>query len=145
MLPHSGRLWPPAQDWDRRADVVGRALRLIADGVVDREGVAGLARRLGCGPRQLHGQLVTAVGAGPQALARAQRAQIARQLLETTALPIPEVAFAAGFGSVRQFNQTLREAFALPPAMQRSRSRSRARARAGAGRPARGEVVLRLP
>ena len=59
-------------------------MRLIADGVVDREGVAGLAGRLGYSERHLHRQLVAEVGAGPVALARAQRAQTARILLETT-------------------------------------------------------------
>src|SRR5204863_3099297 len=93
---------PGSPGWDLRADLVGRAMRLIADGVVDREGVTGLAARLGYSERQVHRQLVAEVGAGPQALARAQRAQTARVLLETTELRAAEVAFAAGFASVRQ-------------------------------------------
>ena len=107
---------PGSPDWDLRADLVGRAMRLIADGVVDREGVGGLAGRLGYTERHVHRQLVATVGAGPLALARAQRAQTARILLETTAVPITGVAFAAGFQSVRQFNATVREVFALTPA-----------------------------
>ena len=67
-------------------------MRLIADGVVDREGVAGLASRLGYSERHLHRCLLEAVGAGPLALARAQRAQTARVLLETTDLRIGELA-----------------------------------------------------
>ncbi|HYM66581.1 MAG TPA: Ada metal-binding domain-containing protein, partial [Patescibacteria group bacterium] len=79
---------PGSPEWDRRADLVGRAMRLIADGVVDREGVVGLAARLGYSERHVHRQLLAVVGAGPLALARAQRAQTARILLETTVLPI---------------------------------------------------------
>src|SRR3954449_7406064 len=75
---------PGSPEWNVRADVVARAMRLIADGVVDREGVGGLAHRLGYSERHLNRQLVTEVGAGPIALARAARAQTARILLETT-------------------------------------------------------------
>lgn len=106
---------PGSPEWDTRADIVGRAMRLIADGVVDRDGVAGLAQRLGYGTRHLTRMLVTEVGAGPLALARAQRAQTARTLIETTELGLAEIAFAAGFGSVRQFNDTLREIYAAAP------------------------------
>ena len=95
-----------------RADVVGRAMRLIADGAVDREGVPGLAARLGYSTRQLERHLLAEVGAGPLALARAQRAQTARVLIETTGLPMADVAFAAGFASIRQFNDTVRAVFA---------------------------------
>jgi AraC family transcriptional regulator of adaptative response / DNA-3-methyladenine glycosylase II len=106
---------PGSPEWNGRADVAGRAMRLILDGVVDRDGVEGLARRLGYSPRQLHRVLVTELGAGPIALARAQRAQAARVLLQTTDLPIAQVAFAAGFGSVRQFNATIGQVFAQTP------------------------------
>ena len=88
---------PARREWNVRADVVARAMRLIADGVVDREGVPGLAPRLGYSDRQLNRQLIAELGAGPLALARAQRAQTARLLIETTDLPMAEVAFAAGF------------------------------------------------
>src|ERR687893_1966485 len=90
---------PGSPEWDSRADVVGRAMRLIADGVVDREGVTGLAARLGYTERHVHRRLVSVVGVGPLALARAQRAQTARILIETTTLPMTELAFAAGFTS----------------------------------------------
>ena len=106
---------PGSPEWDVRADTVARAMRLIADGVVDREGVVGLAQRLCYTERHLHRLLSTEVGAGPLALARARRAHTARLLLETTDLPITEVAFAAGFTSVRQFNDTIREVFAVTP------------------------------
>jgi AraC family transcriptional regulator of adaptative response / DNA-3-methyladenine glycosylase II len=130
---------PGSPEWDRRADLVGRAMRLIADGVVDREGVTGLASRLGYAARHVHRQLVAVVGAGPLALARAQRAQTARVLLETTEVPIADVAFASGFGSVRQFNATVREVFAVTPSDLRRRVRRHGRT-AGPG-----AIVLRLP
>lgn len=130
---------PGSPEWDGRTDVVGRAMRLIADGVVDREGVSGLAGRLGYTARHVHRQLVSVAGVGPLALARAQRAQTARLLLETTSVPITDAAFAAGFSSVRQFNATVREVFAMTPGELRSRARR-------GGRPEdSGAVVLRLP
>ncbi|MBB5776032.1 DNA-3-methyladenine glycosylase 2 family protein [Nonomuraea jabiensis] len=106
---------PGSPEWNVRADVAGRAMRLIADGLVDREGVAGLASRLGYSERQLHRQLTADLGAGPQALARAQRAATARTLLETTDLPASEIAFAAGFSSIRQFNDTVRKVYGTTP------------------------------
>ncbi len=110
---------PGSPDWDLRADVAGRAMRLIGDGVVDREGVVGLARRLGYSPRHLGRLLTTELGAGPLALARARRAQTARSLLESTDLGVTDVAFAAGFSSVRQFNDTLLEVYGVPPSALR--------------------------
>jgi len=112
---------PGSPEWDGRADVVARAMRLIADGVIDREGVPGLGSRLGYSVRQLQRVLVAEVGAGPIALARAQRAQTARVLVETTTLPMADVAFAAGFSSIRQFNDTVRDVFALTPTALRGR------------------------
>jgi AraC family transcriptional regulator of adaptative response / DNA-3-methyladenine glycosylase II len=129
---------PGSPEWNVRADLVGRAMRLIADGVVDREGVSGLASRLGYSERHLNRQLVAEVGAGPIALARAQRAQTARVLLETTDLAASTVAFAAGFASVRQFNDTVREVFAVTPTELRRRA-------ATAADPAPGVIALRLP
>ncbi len=129
---------PGSPEWDLRADLVARAMRAIADGVVDREGVPGLASRLGYSSRHLHRQLVAEVGAGPLALARAQRARTARILLETTTLPVTEVAHAAGFRSVRQFNDTTRAIFGLPPTELRRRSRHGA---TGVGE----SLILRLP
>ncbi|GGQ03894.1 DNA-3-methyladenine glycosylase 2 family protein [Streptomyces griseomycini] len=111
---------PGSAEWNVRADVVGRAMRLIADGVVDREGVAGLAARLGYSARQVQRQLTGELGAGPVALARAQRAHAARVLLQTTGLPVTEIAFAAGFASVRQFNDTVRAVYAATPSELRA-------------------------
>jgi AraC family transcriptional regulator of adaptative response / DNA-3-methyladenine glycosylase II len=106
---------PGSPEWNVRADVVGRAMRLIADGLVDREGVGGLATRLNYSERQINRLLTAELGAGPLALARAQRAQTARTLIETTSMPITQIAFAAGFASVRQFNDTIREVYASSP------------------------------
>ena len=112
---------PGSPEWDVRADVVARAMRLIGDGEVERSGVPGLARRLGYSERQLHRLVVGELGVGPLALARAQRAQTARVLIETTDLPMADVAFAAGFASIRQFNDTVREVFAATPTELRRR------------------------
>ncbi|SDI98674.1 DNA-3-methyladenine glycosylase II [Frankineae bacterium MT45] len=117
---------PGSPEWDVRGDLAGRAMRLISDGIIDREGVPGLARRLGYSERQLHRTLVSEVGAGPLALARAQRAQTARILLETSPLGMSEVAFSAGFASVRQFNETMLQIFATTPTSLRENVRRRA-------------------
>lgn len=132
---------PGSPEWNQRADLVARAMRLIADGVVDREGVPGLASRLGYSTRQVERQLLAELGAGPLALARAQRAQTARLLVETTPLPMAEIAFAAGFSSIRTFNDTVREVFALSPSELRARvPKGRTSA---SGTP--GTLALRLP
>jgi len=115
---------PGSAEWNVRADVVGRAMRLIADGCVDRLGVPGLASTLGYSERHLHRLLVAELGVGPLALARAQRAQTARVLIETTAMSFADIAFAAGFRSIRQFNDTVREVFARPPGELRTRRRT---------------------
>ncbi|MEV3873239.1 AlkA N-terminal domain-containing protein [Streptomyces sp. NPDC049906] len=135
---------PGSPEWNQRADLVARAMRLIADGLVDREGVPGLAAHLGYSTRQVERQLLAELGAGPLALARAQRAQTARLLVETTALPMAEIAFAAGFASIRTFNDTVREVFALSPSELRTRAAGRSGAPAApAGTP--GALSLRLP
>ncbi|MFF5335455.1 DNA-3-methyladenine glycosylase 2 family protein [Streptomyces sp. NPDC013181] len=130
---------PGSAEWNVRADVVGRAMRMIGDGVVDREGVPGLAQRLGYSSRQVQRQLNAELGAGPVALARAQRAHTARVLLQTTALPVTEIAFAAGFHSVRQFNDTVRRIYARTP------SALRAEAATGLGTPARASRTTGIP
>ncbi len=110
---------PGSPEWNTRQDVVARAMRLIADGVVDREGVSGLANHLGYSERHLNRLMTDELGAGPLAIARAQRAQTARILVETTAMALTDVAFAAGFGSVRQFNDTFRDVYATSPTERR--------------------------
>ncbi|MET8825198.1 AlkA N-terminal domain-containing protein [Streptomyces sp. NPDC004610] len=131
---------PGSPQWNQRADLTARAMRLIADGVVDREGVPGLAARLGYSTRQIERQLLAELGAGPLALARAQRAETARLLIETTDLPMAELAFAAGFASIRTFNDTVREVFALAPGELRAR-----RPRGQRPQATTGALTLRLP
>ncbi len=150
---------PGSPDWNVRADVVARAMRLIADGVIDRDGVGGLSRRLGYSERHLNRLLTEELGAGPLAVARAQRAQTARTLIETTAMTMTDIAFAAGFSSIRQFNDTVREVFATSPTQLRAdrlRRERRAPSSAAPSSAARssaapssattsGAIVLRLP
>jgi AraC family transcriptional regulator of adaptative response / DNA-3-methyladenine glycosylase II len=126
---------PGSPDWDVAATAAGRAMRLISDGVVDREGVEGLAHRVGYTARHLSRILTAELGAGPLALARAKRAQTARVLIETTDLSYADVAFAAGFSSVRQFNDTVREVYAASPTQLRGRRGGQAGA---------GTVTMRL-
>ncbi|OBH14281.1 DNA-3-methyladenine glycosylase 2 family protein [Mycobacterium sp. E1747] len=132
---------PGSPEWNVRGDVVARTMRLIADGTVDRDGVGGLAAHLGYTTRQLERLLQAEVGAGPLALARAQRAQTARLLVETTELPFGDIAFASGFSSIRQFNDTVRSVFETTP----TELRRRAAVRAGTGTASPGAVCLRLP
>ena len=116
---------PGSPEWDVAADVASRAMRLLADGVVEREGVDGLARSLGYSTRQLNRVVTQHYGAGPLAIARSRRAQTARVLIETTDLTFADVAFAAGFASVRQFNDTLREVYDASPTRLRTGAGSR--------------------
>ncbi|MCA1782535.1 MAG: AlkA N-terminal domain-containing protein [Dermatophilaceae bacterium] len=115
---------PGSPEWNVRADVVARAVRLIEDGLLDRAGVPTLAAAVGYSPRHLERLMREEVGAGPLGLARAQRAQTARTLIERTDLPLSEVTWAAGFGSIRAFNETVRSVYGVPPRELRARSRS---------------------
>ncbi len=130
---------PGSPEWNLRTDLVSRAMRLISDGVVDREGVTGLAARLGYSTRQLERLLNEEVGAGPLSVARAQRAQTARLLIETTELPFGQIAFGAGFASIRQFNDTVRAVFDGTPTALRQQARKRKTITAP------GTLTFRLP
>ena len=112
---------PGSPDWNIHDDLASRAMRLITDGVVERDGVDGLARSLGYSSRHLTRVLVAELGAGPLALARAHRAQNARTLLASTALPVADVAFASGFSSIRQFNDTIMAVYETTPTALRAR------------------------
>lgn len=127
---------PGSPEWDVRADATGRAMRLIRDGVIEREGVDGLADRMGYSARHLGRMLTAEVGAGPLAIARSQRAATARTLIETTAMSFADVAFAAGFASVRQFNDTIRQVYGVSPTRLRSHTRAAV---------SRNGLTLRLP
>ncbi|HYQ61688.1 AlkA N-terminal domain-containing protein [Actinophytocola sp.] len=130
---------PGSPEWNLRADLAGRAMRLITDGTVEREGVPGLARRLGYSDRHVTRVLTAELGAGPLALARAHRAHSARLLIETTMLSLADIAFASGFASVRQFNDTIKAVFATTPTGLREAARRHATPTTP------GKVTLRLP
>lgn len=135
---------PGSPLWNVRADLAARAMRLIGDGMIERGGVPGLAATLGYSQRQLTRVLTTELGAGPLALARAHRAHTARLLIQTTEMPMSDIAFAAGFASIRQFNDTVREVFAVSPTTMRTELRRSPRADVVApGTP--GLLTLRLP
>lgn len=132
---------PGSPEWNVRADAVGRAMQLIGDGLVKREGVDGLAARLGYSQRHLTRMLSQELGAGPLALARSNRSHAARVLIETTDMPMSDVAFAAGFASVRQFNDSVRQTYDLSPSQMRG-------GRRGGGQPTgiapAGTITVRL-
>jgi len=136
---------PGSPEWNVRDDLAARAMRLIADGVVEREGVPGLAHRLGYTTRHLGRVLVAELGAGPLALARAHRAQTARLLLAGTDLSITDVAFAAGFTSVRQFNETMADVYRTTPGAIRAAATQRGEARPHPGTSGEASLTLRLP
>ncbi|MDQ0734292.1 Ada metal-binding domain-containing protein [Arthrobacter agilis] len=133
---------PGDPEWNLRSDAAARAMRLIADGEVDRAGVAGLAARLGYSARHLNRILKDELGAGALSLARAHRAQTARALLTASTLRFSDVAFAAGFGSIRQFNDTVQQVFDLTPGQLRDASRQ---LRGHAGEEAASGGPLRIP
>lgn len=124
---------PGSPEWNHRSDLVARAVRLIHDGFLDRGTVAELAAELGYSARQLERQISTELGVGPIGLARSERAQTARTLIESTTLPITDIAFAAGFSSVRNFNDTIRSVFASTPTELRRRRRAGADSSISAG------------
>jgi len=114
---------PGSPDWNVQGTLAARAMRAIADGEVDRSGVTGLARRLHVSDRHLERILKAQLGAGPLALAQAQRTDTARTLIETTDLEFSRVALVAGFGSLRRFNGAIREAFGRTPTELRAARR----------------------
>ena len=130
---------PGTPGWMGASATVARALRLIEQGALDHDDIEGLARRLGLGSRHLRRLFIEHLGAPPVAVARTRRAHFARRLLDETRLPIGEVAFAAGYESVRQFNHDMREIFRqTPSALRRATPAAGAALREGA-------LALRLP
>lgn len=124
-----------ASSWRSGNALVAGALRLIDDGFLDASPVAALAARVGVGQRQLRRLFVAQLGAGPARVAATRRLLFAKQLLGETALPVTEIALAAGYGSVRRFNAAFRDAYGRSP---RELRRERV-PRAG------GDVCLYLP
>src|SRR6266446_7175308 len=106
---------PGSPAWRGTAATVLRALRLIEQGALDEGSVADLAAILGIGPRHLTRLFLEHVGASPSAAARTRRVQLAKMLLSDTRLTVADVAFAAGFQSIRRFNAVFRETYRRPP------------------------------
>src|SRR5262249_19116811 len=102
-------------------ELVCRAVGLILDGALDRGSEGGLAARLGVSARHLRRLFGTHLGVTPDGLARSARIHFARRLLDDTDLSVTEIAFAAGFGSLRQFNRACRDVFREPPGALRAR------------------------
>lgn len=115
---------PGSPEWNLRDDLVGRAMRMISRGWLDERSVGDLASSLGLTERHLRRVMIDAVGAPPLSIARAQRAQTARTLIETTTMPFTDVAFASGFSSLRQFNDTVRAVFDATPTRLRSTTKA---------------------
>ena len=114
---------PGSSAWQGTGATVSRALRLIQDGALDEADVAALAARLGIGARQLARLFVRHLGASPVQVAQTRRLHLAKKLLDETPLPITGIAAAAGFGSVRRFNEVMRATYGRPPsALRRSRA-----------------------
>lgn len=131
---------PGSPLWNVRATVAHRAMRLIEDGVVDRDGVQKLAGRLGYTARHLNRITTAQFGASPLALARAHRAQTAHKLLTETDVQITQVGYLSGFSSIRQFNDVVRRVFSLTPSEIRARSNYAPREPTVSG-----EISLSLP
>jgi AraC family transcriptional regulator, regulatory protein of adaptative response / DNA-3-methyladenine glycosylase II len=112
-----------ADPWVQGPELVCRGVRLIVDGALDEEDEADLARRLGVSARHLRRLFLEHVGATPDQLARSRRAHFARRLLDDTDLSINDIAFAAGFGSVRQMSRVMTDVFHAPPTVLRSKRR----------------------
>ena len=106
---------PGTPAWNGTPGTVRRALRLIEDGALDHDDADGLARRLGVGPRHLRRLFERHVGASPRRVAATRRLHRAKRLIDATDLPFAAVAQAAGFGSVRRFNDALRETYGRTP------------------------------
>ena len=129
---------PDLGAWRGTSNTVSRALSLIEHGALDDADVDALAGRLGVGERQLRRLFRQHLGASPVAVAQTRRVLLAKQLIHETHLPMTEVAFAAGFGSIRRFNETFRQLFGRPPReLRRSTSPEFSAAAAG-------EIVLLL-
>ena len=129
---------PGSPAWHGTSAVVARALRLIQEGLLDDGSVDGLAQRLGIGPRHLHRLFVRHLGASPITVAGTRRLQFAKSLLDETDMPITQIALAAGFGSVRRFNDAFRRTY------DRSPRELRRQRRGGLVPQAADQVALRL-
>src|SRR4029077_18659832 len=112
---------PGSPAWSGTATTVARGMRLIEEGFLDEASVAELADRLGIGPRHLLRLFLRHTGATPREIAATRRVQAAKRLIDQTPMPLSEIAFAAGFGSVRRFNDAFRATYGRPPSSFRRR------------------------
>ena len=112
---------PQLGAWNGASNTVSRALALIEAGALDEGDVETLAERVGVGGRQLRRLFLQHLGATPVGVAQTRRVLLAKQLIHETDLPMGEVALAAGFGSVRRFNETFQQLYDRPPAALRRR------------------------
>jgi AraC family transcriptional regulator of adaptative response / DNA-3-methyladenine glycosylase II len=119
---------PDLASWRGTSSTVSRALALISDGALDAEGsnVEALAERLGIGERHLRRLFEQHLGASPIAVAQTRRVLFAKHLIHETRMPITAVALAAGFGSIRRFNETFHKLFQRPPSALRRKAAGRA-------------------
>jgi methylphosphotriester-DNA--protein-cysteine methyltransferase len=124
---------PQLGAWNGASNTVSRALALIEAGALDEGDVETLAERVGVGGRQLRRLFLQHLGATPVGVAQTRRVLLAKQLIHETDLPMAEVALAAGFGSVRRFNETFQQLYDRPPAALRRR-KAAPLARDGPGR-----------
>src|ERR1700679_1032844 len=117
---------PDLASWRGTSNTVSRALALISEGALDGDGasVENLAARLGIGERQLRRLFLEHLGATPISVAQTRRVLFAKQLIHETRMPMAEVALAAGFGSVRRFNETFQDLFQRPPGALRRKTNS---------------------
>jgi AraC family transcriptional regulator, regulatory protein of adaptative response / DNA-3-methyladenine glycosylase II len=129
---------PDSGVWRGSSHTVSRALALIELGALDQDSLDAVAGRLGVGERQLRRLFQRHLGASPVGVAQTRRVLLAKQLIHETHLPMTQVALAAGFGSIRRFNETFRQLFGRPPSELR-----RVKAAESDSRPA-GEVTVLL-
>jgi AraC family transcriptional regulator of adaptative response / DNA-3-methyladenine glycosylase II len=129
---------PGTPAWMGTSAVVRRALRLIHEGLLDEASVDVLAARLGIGRRHLNRLFMQHVGASPIAVAQTRRLHFAKRLLDETGLPVTEIALAAGYGSVRRFNDAFLRTYGRSPRELRRQRRS------GIAAECADEVALRL-
>ena len=106
---------PGSPAWNGTATTVARGMRLIEEGFLDEGSVAGLAERLGIGPRHLLRLFLRHTGASPSAIAATRCVQAAKRLIDQTPMPLSDIAFAAGFRSVRRFNDAFRATYGRAP------------------------------
>ena len=106
---------PGTPAWLGTSSTVSRAMRMISEGVLDEIGIDDLATRLGMGARHLRRLFEQHLGATPIAVAQSRRVHLAKKLIDETALPISEIAFSAGFASIRRFNDSFGKIYGRPP------------------------------